>query len=389
MWIPKDAEEIERAARAGDLSETPSFDAKVALPRPNKNADLATDVAAMSTDGGALLYGVGEDDHGPTMPQPIPLAGVGDRIGQIVATSIAEVPYIDVREYPTAADPAVGYVLVIVPQSARAPHQVTVGGDLRFYGRGAKGNRRLTEVWDVDRQRLLVESIQASGVPERPGAGYVHAFTRPVVPEQEMYDRAAVALGGNQQVRQRLLAVIHDTRLRGKYGPSLEQAPYWNRRGADEWRLATRDESEASNPKHITSLSELRINIDGRGHLFVGRATDTALNDAHPLIVEVVIAGNFEAFLAVMGLLYTSAGYYGHVDLGVALTGIEGAGSAARSKDLLAPDFAYGAPTFTRTARVATLELNEPHVVTHRLLRHFYQATTGIDDYNPFDDANA
>jgi hypothetical protein len=32
-----------------------------------------------------------------------------------------------------------------VPQSSRAPHQVTVGGDLRFYGRAAKGNRILTE----------------------------------------------------------------------------------------------------------------------------------------------------------------------------------------------------------------------------------------------------
>lgn len=56
MWIPWDAEEVERAAREGRLAETASFDAKRDLPAtPKKNADLATDVAAMATDGGVLL----------------------------------------------------------------------------------------------------------------------------------------------------------------------------------------------------------------------------------------------------------------------------------------------------------------------------------------------
>jgi hypothetical protein len=61
---------------------------------------------------------IAEDEHGrPTIPQPIPLAGAADRIGQIVATSISEVPYIDVREYPCPDEPSKGYLLVIVPQS--------------------------------------------------------------------------------------------------------------------------------------------------------------------------------------------------------------------------------------------------------------------------------
>src|SRR3954470_9501312 len=106
MWVPNDAEDIERAARAGELPETPSFDAKADLPSAKKNADVAIDVAAMATDGGALLYGVAEDEHKrPTIPQPITLAGAAERIGQIVATSIAEVPYIDAREYTCATDP--------------------------------------------------------------------------------------------------------------------------------------------------------------------------------------------------------------------------------------------------------------------------------------------
>ena len=60
MWVPESAEEVERVFSAGELPETEVFDAKAALPEPKRNADLAWDVAAMSTDGGVLLYGVGE-----------------------------------------------------------------------------------------------------------------------------------------------------------------------------------------------------------------------------------------------------------------------------------------------------------------------------------------
>jgi hypothetical protein len=149
---------------------------------------LAVDVAAMSTDGGALLYGIGEDDHGrPTIPTPILLTGVADRVDQIVSTSVTEVPYIDVRAYPCADDPSKGYLLVIVPQSPRAPHQVAVGGNLRFYGRGATGNRILTEgdvarlyqrrqTWEVDADSLLVQPIQAAPFEPQPELGYLHGY---------------------------------------------------------------------------------------------------------------------------------------------------------------------------------------------------------------------
>jgi len=44
-------------------------------------------------------------------------------------------------------------------------------------------------------------------------------------------------------------------------------------------------------------------------------------------VIEVVIAGNVEAFIAVMGALYVAAGYHGAVDVGAALTGVKGAES--------------------------------------------------------------
>jgi len=179
MWIPASAAEIERAATARELRETASFDAKKTLPIPARNECLAVDVAAMSTDGGVLLYGVGEDRSGqPVTPSPIPLAGAKERVDQIVQTSIAEAPHIEIREYPTGADASVGYLLVVIPQSARAPHQVTVGGNLRFYGRGATGNRVLTEgeiarlyerrrAWEQDAEDCWTEPSSDRDSPRR------------------------------------------------------------------------------------------------------------------------------------------------------------------------------------------------------------------------------
>jgi hypothetical protein len=218
MWIPTSAAEIEATAERGDLEETAGFDAKADLPATKKNITLAVDVAAMATDGGVLLHGLGEDENERlTVLSPITLAGAAERVDQIVSTSRVEVPYLRISEFPTGADPTKGYLLVIVPQSSRAPHQVTVGGDLRFYGRAAKGNRILTEgevarlyrrreEWEQNRSALLAEAVGQAPFPPQDQFAYLHAFVRPVAPDQGIWDRAVAAVGGDRGELQRQLA---------------------------------------------------------------------------------------------------------------------------------------------------------------------------------------
>src|SRR4051794_21745468 len=119
MWVPSDVNDIEDAVKNGRVEETEAFDAKAELPASRKkNVTLAVDVAAMSTDGGALLYGIGEDDdEQPTVLRPIDLAGAAERVSGIVSASITEVPYYFTREYRCADDASKGYLLVVVPQS--------------------------------------------------------------------------------------------------------------------------------------------------------------------------------------------------------------------------------------------------------------------------------
>jgi hypothetical protein len=384
VWIPDSAGEIEHAARNGDLTETAGFDAKAALPPAKKNSETAADVAAMSTDGGSLLFGVAEDENRrPTVPTPIDLRGTRERIDQIVAHSIAEPPYVDFREYPTDVDPAQGYLLVIVPQSARAPHQVTVGGDLRFYGRGETGNRRLTEGeiarlyerrqrWEVDRDAYLTEIVSLAPHDQSLDKeyGYLHAFARPVVLDQALWDRA---VGDDRRaLLQRLTHAASATGPNTGYVPSLRGLADWKRRGADAWSVEV----------GRGSLVGLRcdVNIDGRGYLFCLRAAQRMEDGLG--IFEQIIAGNLASFLSIMGEFYEAGGYHGQVDIGLAVTGIEGGLSMRHGSLFTSSGEGFRAPTYTRTDRVAAGGLREPEAAAWGLVRHLVTATAG-EGYDP------
>ena len=146
MWTPDDVSELYARLRAGTLEETATFDGKREI--PEDATSTAVDVCAMTVQGGVILYGVGEDPAGTRLEKatPIALDGARERVAQIVETSIAEPPQISLRTLEEPGQPGRGY-LVVVPPSPRAPHQIVAKGKYegRFYGRGATGNRILTE----------------------------------------------------------------------------------------------------------------------------------------------------------------------------------------------------------------------------------------------------
>jgi len=394
MWLPRDASELEAAVERQQLQETPSFDAKEALPPSKKNISLAIDICAMTPEGGQLLFGVAEDDQErPTVLKPIELVGVRERIDQVAQTSIAEPPIIQVAAYPLDDDPARGYVLVTVPQSARSPHQVTVGKEFRYYGRGETGNRILTEGevarlyarrerWDVDALAVLKEVIAVAPFAPTDEPGHLHAFARPVVPDRAIWERGTAE--GRDQLFSRMRSAAASAPPRTGYAPAIGRiGPNWRRRGADAWTL----DSSADSPKDAIRVN---VNIDGHGSLFCGRAADMAEpnympNDGpEPILMEVVVAGNLAAFLALMGEYYDSASYVGMVDVGAAVTGIQGARSLHRWNGGGFDRGQYDAPTFSRTARVPATRLrNESEVVTMVLIRDLMDASAG-DGYNPF-----
>lgn len=403
MWIPTSASEIETAIAQGDVQETAAFDAKRALPeKPKKNIDVAVDVSAMSTDGGVLIYGVAEDENEAlTIPSPISLAGAAERISQIVASGVSEVPHMEIRELPLEEDPSHGYLVVIVPQSVRAPHQVQIGGDHRYYGRDAQGNRKLTEGdvarlyerrerWEIDRQGLLVEAVGLAPYPAHDDLSYLHAFVRPVAPDPAIFHRASEKMGGRLELQRHFSKLISKMRLVGHYDPALHRALNWRQLGADAWRLRTSEEKTGED-NAARFQAQMEMNVDGRANLFVGRAGEResrnrlGVND--PLMIfESIIAGNLAAFFRIEAELFKLAEYHGQVDLGLSITGVRDGFSARQAHASVIFDAgSYQADVYPRTDRRAAGELLDSEALVLRIVGPFFNALTGIEGYDPFD----
>jgi hypothetical protein len=396
MWVPRDAKEIEEVVSRGDLQETSSFDCKKELPASKRNKDLAIDVAAMSTEGGVLLYGVGEDNQERlTVLAPFSLDGVEDRIAQVVATSISEVPYIEVKGHPCTEDSTMGFVSVLVPQSARAPHQVIVNDDKRFYGRAAKGNRRLGEAevarlyqrrlnWEQDAYVLLAGAVAESRFSPHAELAFLHGFARPVATDRHIWERAEASAGGRRELQDELRSVANSAAVRNRLSSRL--AANWRRQGADEYLFSTQPDVDPSDsPDSAEQAIDMRINVDGRGHLFFGRAGARA-NGGMIVILEPDIAGTVSSFFAVMGRLYGLCGYNGQVDIGVSVTNIDDGVSSEGSPSWSASfeREAYRAESYPRASRATASELLDPRAVANALLGDLFETTTGRADYDPF-----
>jgi hypothetical protein len=286
---------------------------------------------------------------------------------------------------------------VLVPQSARAPHQVIVGGDGRYYGRGAKGNRILSEGdvarlyqrrqgWEQDRDALLREAIEQQPYGPQTGRGLANlvAFVRPIAPDRRIWERASATAGDQEALRMMLGRAAAEHGGANRYDPNLIGAN-WRRRGADEWQLSSRlMQGEQDDPANARYLVRVLLNIDGRGHLFCGRAAEKY--DERLLIFEGLIAWNVAAFLAMAGALYRAGGYHGPVDLGVAVTGLRGGytGSGGVQYSIFEGQAGYEAEGYFRHDRVAAAELIEPEDTIRSLLRHLFDATTGREVFDPF-----
>jgi hypothetical protein len=395
MWVPKSEQDILSAIDAGDLIETATFDAKASLPAKSKSKELAKDVAAMATDGGSLLYGLGEDENDRlTVPQPFELAGARERVDQIVRTSISEPPTIEVHTIPTDDDPNLGYLVIVVPPSPRAPHMVTVDKDNRYYGRSATGNNRLTEgevarlyerrqQWGVDRDAILEEAIELAPIPSHEDFAYLHVVARPVVPNEDLFDKAR----GEQHPAQFLGGLISGASsaqvVPTAYSPDFSGSHSHVRR-ADGWAASWGLGIEWDEREDPARVLDLEVALDGSGRLFCGRAAHRYKQ--HLLFFEPLVADLTTKFLAIMGELYAAEAYLGAVDVGVAVTGLRGGVSYLLRDNPYIERTPYNKDSYRRTERVSAFALSsDPRQAARKLVLPLLRAITR-EDYDPFSE---
>jgi hypothetical protein len=397
MWVPKTEEEIINAVTSRALEEGPNFDAKREL--PGNNQEIAKDIAAMANDGGVLIYGIGEDEHGRvTVLNPIPLAGQAERITSIVQTSVSEPPMISITGILSRTDLSLGYLIVVVPPSVRAPHMVVVRGDNRYYGRTATGNAILTEgevarlyerrrQWEVDREALIMREVENAPLPRRPGFAYLHLVAQPTYRSERFLDRTLRTGQTMQGLLNDLVALVKGANIFPPiYSPDFDVPGQWIHRAEGllgELHGSIRD----NDPRAPAYLLNLQIDFDGTGHLFCGRAAEQEAGAL--LFFPSLVAGNTTRFLALLGELFNRANFMGMVDLGVALTGLRGSVPHERNIRISLSFAPYDRDDYKRTDRVSAIMLKDnPHEVARNLLMRLFTAMSQ-GQIDPFPRATA
>ncbi len=392
MWIPKDEQDIITAAASGGLEESVTFDAKREIPA--KNLDTAKDVAALAnTAGGVLLYGVDEDTSGrPTVLTPITLAGQRERIEQIIRTSIDEVPNFSLSAIQTSNDPLTGYLILLVPPSERAPHMVIVKGEQRFYGRGETSNYVLSQAEVArlyERRRTVVsdllpalEKVVQAVPPPGDQFAHLHVLVRPVLGRDDILNKALAP----QQDHRKLLHELVEQLLRSRvfktnYVPDIQHSS-WTRK--PEGYLCQLNYESRNDDLWDGNILRLQVNLDGSASLFCGRAAEQR-GDKSKWFFSGVVAGNTVQLLSLLGRLYERSSYFGMVDIGVAVTGLNGCvpyETRARFHSL--PRFE--GPDYRKATRVSALILlSDPRQVAAELVMPLIEAISQGTD-NPFQD---
>jgi hypothetical protein len=138
--------------------------------------------------------------------------------------------------------------------------------------------------------------------------------------------------------------------------------------------------------KHERLALYLEAQFDGGGTMFCNRGAET-VNQGGNLVkwfFSDVVAGNTTKFLVFFGELYKRASYFGMVDIGVGLTGLENSIEFEIRNNLFLKTYYYEKSSYKRTKRVSAMLLEEnPKQVASDLLMNLISAISQ-GKYNPF-----
>ncbi len=395
-WLPTSEDQLRDALDQGILTERHSLEFKRELPSgKSENKELARDLAQFVIDGGVLIIGV--DDNAQLTP--VDLHGLRERIDQVARDLIDEPLHVRVDTIPTAADPAKGYLLVTVPPSPTAPHQV----DGRYYGRGDTTKHVLPDAevqrlhqLALRRQRDAKELLDAEVArdPTSPEDWRQHAHlflvAQPVIEQPNRLERMLGAdgpKGWHDFLHDRVQLGPAGVPLNPSWTPDIPSINKVGRR-ARGWALS----SDWIQPHRVASLEagrpstnvesrllDLEINEDGGVRLFCARASDSRQTNIgqSEFAIEAVILGLTKRVVLIAGVIAATTRYLGSWDFGIAITRLRGCQS-----DRLRQEGLEGTPfsedDYRQTVRVTHERLaNEPDSIVEDLTGRLNRALGG------------
>ena len=389
MWIPKTEDDIREVVEGRLIHEHELLEFKRELSGKGLLED-ASDIAAMSACGGVVIYGVSEKPWRMT-----PIDGViqlRERLDQAAQHLVTGRLAIDIRLIPCGAPgDDRGYLVVVVPASAQAPHGVRIHGEVRFYGRGATGRRPLTQDeidalyerrqrWSVDREAMLTQAVDSLPEPLAALEGRLVVIVRPLGAGMGFLDR--LSDGEGRSAAEALQAICMQASSawpnhRG-FRPDFGELGSWVEvpRG---FRSSTQRLGGQLYPRTFLALC---VYEDGQVELVTLCAT---IEDEshHRLIAEEMIALHTARALAFAGIFLERALYVGQVDVGLLVDGLKGAISyRAYGPGMFPPSdgqTGYEESIYRRTTRATLDDLSDPIALAGRLLQPLSRVTVGED----------
>lgn len=331
------------------------------------NKELAVDVASFAVDGGRLYIGVNEEDHPPSL-HPVQIEGLAERIDQVARSRIRPPLHLRCHQIVEPEAPEKGYLVVVVPPSPDAPHQV----DGRYRGRGDTTNRVLSdsEVRDLLARRARTASsadeLLSVEIQRDPTLGsdlrqhaHLFAVAQPVHGDEDLLHRHVPDGDWRSWLRLQILEGPTVRGLPSSWSPDIGSATYISRR-ADGWTVhtpstATNGGLETESPAREYNLLELEVREDGGLRLVCGRGS-AAIEGIRVLFVELVAGLTWRVARAALTVAET-AEYYGAWDLGLALTNMRGVQAYNKNWLRRASATAYSKDEYRRTSRVSYEQL--------------------------------
>ncbi|MGD1057218.1 MAG: ATP-binding protein [Solirubrobacteraceae bacterium] len=401
MWHPASWRDLEALLGA---TETHSLDFKREI---GSNEELAKDIAAMTVDGGVLVYGVDEDKETCVATDIVPfaIAGVEEKLQQVAGTRVSPQPDIQVHAVGSPDDPALGCAVVVIAPSGLAPHQA----NKRFpYRRGTTTDYlEEREIERLYRQRQDLSRTPAAA-DELIDAGFATVFDGFEIPDGvgvvQLVVRPAASDSGHPAGAWQGPVLLEASRSAvQRQGPrmgnstlvrSFSDLSGWQALGVDGWW--------ASN----TDIRVKRTAPDIAPNMLIGAClTYPATLSFHHLLglkhvrspgsTELRSAREVDLTYEVVGQLAISGEYFsevpggGHLLVALRLARFDGARSqmtigSSNVGDLEAMKLAGAPSTITQATRTSAAQLREAPEEIARVLIERWLPAFYVDDRNLF-----
>lgn len=395
MWEPKTESEIMKALSNGSLEESATFEAKSEL--PGKNVELAKDVSAFANaGGGTIVYGIREDSNKRlTKATPVTLKDQRERIDIILQNNVSEIPKYKISAIETAADPTKGFIILSIDPSERAPHMVDVKNEKRYYGRGETGNRLLSEsevarlyerrrLTEVNTGVLLDDLIGRYPLEDANESVQLHILVKPVITSDTFLENLQTLFSLKSGYDYTVPKIL-DLSIQSALSPHLFynddyhyglSTPRWIYRidgyFADVFRHGYSQTSKSDEALFLEAKN------DGSGTLTCGWSGLTFhnnLGEATKYFYRLRTAVLTARFLAFWGDVYQKAEYFGRVDVGIAVTNLQGSIDSEMPTYDIRPDNKFYTSDYKQIARVSAEELKDnPKKLTEKLLDRLFKS---------------